>query len=327
MSDGVRIRLSVGLIVVAIIHAVFLGVVFTAICSCPPPHDDDDSWSIPVARPDAPAVGRIETLEEPQRVNLQAQGEVKQQSVSICPTCEPTVVHSPVVVPQVAPTIATPAVATPTIAAPARQPAAKKYQIALFVGSDPQSKQLLDWFNRDPKLYKLRTACDFQVYTASNALYRTRFAEIVPVDQFPVVLFQNSSGGHVHAAGRSMIPRTAAELWADLRQGHELYQQTRQAQKTGALKTRGYSWDDAISPRLQLNPEDCPDGYCPLDATDRWRPTDRDRDRDRVRDLLFDRAADTRNALIWANAGELATLALIVLAVILLGFILIKRGM
>ncbi len=124
-----------------------------------------------------------------------------------------------------------------------------------------------------------------------------------------------------------MLPGTAAELFADLRQGHKLYQQTRQAQKTGALKTRGYSWDDAISPKLQLTSEDCPDGYCPVEPSDRWRPTDRDSDGDRVRDLLFDRNRDSRNALLWASAGELATLALIVLAVILLGFILIKRGM
>jgi hypothetical protein len=55
-----------------------------------------------------------------------------------------------------------------------------------------------------------------------------------------------------------------------------------------------------------------------------WRPFDRDRDGDR--DQLFDRDFGGRNALIWAGAGELATLALIFVAVILLGFILIKRS-
>ena len=60
-----------------------------------------------------------------------------------------------------------------------------------------------------------------------------------------------------------------------------------------------------------------------VEPSDRWRPFDRDTDRDR----LFDRDSDGRNALIWAGAGELATLALIVVAIILLGFILIKRGM
>lgn len=317
MNDGIRIRLSAGLIVLAIIHAVLLGAVFTAVQPCPTEGADDESWNVPDARPASPAIGRLEKLDRPQSVNLQAQGEIKQQSVTICPPGAPTAIHSPVVVRQ----------PSRPVVAPQPQPSPKKYQIALFIGSDAKSKQLLDWFNHDSQLYKLRTACDFQVYTVSNALYQTRYATIVPVKQFPVVLFQDSSGGHVHAAGRSMLPATPAELFDDLRQGHRLYQQTRQAQKTGALKTRGYSWDDAISPRLQLNSEDCPDGYCPVEPSDRWRPTDRDRDGDRVRDLLFDRTRDSRNALLWASAGELATIALIVLAVILLGFILIKRGM
>ncbi|MGB7345676.1 MAG: hypothetical protein WBD20_15785 [Pirellulaceae bacterium] len=315
MNDGIRIRLSLGLVAVAIIHAVLLGTVFTALRPCPTVQPDEDTWSVPNAVPPAPRVGRIEKLDEPQSVNLSAQGEIKQQSVSICPTCEPTTIYSPTIAPQ-------PVV---PVAAPQPQPSKKKYQIALFIGSDAKSKQLLDWFNHDPKLYKLRTDCDFQVYTSGNTLYQTRFASIVPVEQFPVVLFQDNTGGHVHAAGRTMLPATAAELYADLHQGYQLYQQTRQAQKTGALKTRGYSWDDAISPKLQLNSEDCPDGYCPVEPTDGWRPGNRDRDG--VRDVLFDRANETRNALLWASAGELATIAMIVLAVFLLGFILIKRGM
>ena len=42
MNDGIRIRLSAGLIVVAIIHAVLLGAVFTAIRPCPTERVDDD---------------------------------------------------------------------------------------------------------------------------------------------------------------------------------------------------------------------------------------------------------------------------------------------
>jgi hypothetical protein len=227
------------------------------------------------------------------------------------------------------PKVPTPIFVTPTPANPTStskpDPALKQYQLALFVGNDTKSQQLLDWFNKDPQLVKLKSSCEFQVYTASNALYRTRFEEIVPASQFPVVLFQDSTGGHVHAAGHTMLPATASELYDDLWYGYELHQQTRQAQRTGALKARGYSWDDAISPTLQLSPQDCPDGYCPAEPTDSWRPFDRDRDVDR--DRLFDRVTDGRNAFIWAGAGELATLALIVVAIILLGFILIKRGM
>ncbi len=205
-------------------------------------------------------------------------------------------------------------------ASPKPTPPKKRYQIALFVGGDSKSRQLLDWFDRDPQLAKLRAACEFQVYTSGNSLYRSRYAEIVPADQFPVVLFQDASGGHVHAAGRAMIPSSPAELYDDLKQGYELYQQTRQAQKTGALKTRGYSWDDAISPTLHLPIEDCPDGYCPVEPADTWQPGDR------VRDLLFDRPNRDRNALLWANSGELATLALAGVAAVLLGVIVIKRG-
>ncbi|GAA5509165.1 hypothetical protein [Novipirellula caenicola] len=338
MKDEIRIRLSVGLIAVAVIHAVLLGVVFTAITSSAPP-PQESTWKLPPARPVAPpSVGQIEKLDEPQRVNLGAQGELKQQFTQPCRPCPPTAVPSRVVpttpivrpyrvIPANSPaalTVPAPIVVTPTSSSkPA--PARKQYQIALFVGTDAKSQQLLDWFNRDSRLVKLKSACEFQVYTSGNALYRTRFEEIVPVGQFPVVLFQDANGGHVHAAGHTMLPATAAELYDDLRHGYELYQQTRQAQRTGALKTRGYSWDDAISPTLQLTSQDCPDGYCPVEPNDNWRPFDRDRDVDR--DRLFDRDLGGRNALIWAGAGELATLALIVVAIILLGFILIKRGM
>jgi hypothetical protein len=55
---------------------------------------------------------------------------------------------------------------------------------------------------------------------------------------------------------------------------------------------------------------------------DTWRPGDR------VRDGLFDRdSRDDRSALMWLSAGEIATVALIGVAVMLLGFILLKRGL
>ncbi len=168
----------------------------------------------------------------------------------------------------------------------APDPGPKRYQIALFVGKDAKSEQLIEWFTKDPSLSKLKDECEFQVYTEDNKLYRTRFESIVPASQFPVVLFQDSTGGHIHAAGHAMLPSTPEELFDDLQHGYELHEQTRQAQRTGALKARGYSWDSAISPTLQLAPEDCPDGYCPVEPNEpTWRPFDRDRDRNR--DRLF----------------------------------------
>ncbi|QDV85474.1 hypothetical protein [Planctomycetes bacterium TBK1r] len=329
MNENVRIRFSIGLLAAAVIHAVLLVVLFETVHTPIHPPARNPTWNPPNYDPGVPSVSRIEKLSEPQDVNLQAQGELKQQGTTICPpVCLPNRIVRPTVV---SPSRVVPAVTTPSVpviipsnsvplAAPKPQPPKKKYQIALFVGRDAKSQQLLDWFNRDRQLRKLRDACEFQVYTESNALYRTRFAQIVPADQFPVVLFQDSTGGHVHAAGRTMIPTTPDELYADLKHGYELYQQTRQAQKTGALKARGYSWDEAISPTMYLAPEDCPDGYCPVEPNDTWRPGDR------VRDLLFDEVRDNRNALLWASAGELATIAMIGVAVFLLGFIMIKRG-
>ena len=336
MNENVRIRLSVGLILLAILHAVLLGLVFPALQFHPQSPPVDNAWNVPIQPPNGPTIGKIEELPQPARVNLQAQGEIKQQRRIICPPCAPARVvlqpatNVPVVV-QPTPTAtpanvdATPPALWPAPTAPVTQPTPtppkKHYQLALFLGSDSRSQNLLEWFTQHPGLAKLKTNCDFQVYTATNAIYRTRFAEVVPVSQFPVVLFQDSTGGHIHAAGHSMIPSTAGELYSDLQHGYQLYVQAKQAQVTGAVKTRGYSWDEAITPEMQLSAADCPDGFCPPELTDPWRPGDR------VRDLLFDDSSDNRHALLWLSAGEIATLALVVLAVILIGFILIKRGM
>ena len=360
MSDGVRVRLSGGFVALAVLHAVLLGLVFASLQSEPTDCPAAGGCGFPIYDPPAPMGAVVEKLPEPPEVNLQAQGELKQQ---YCPPCNSpsqtgsrllprvvnrTVVHRTASSPQPANSTAAPAAkptggmvgATPatnpvtpprspfvtapagnsTIVAPSQTPPKKDYQLALFVGSDAQSKRLVEWFDNDPELARLRVNCEFQVYTAGNPLYQTRFKEIVPADQFPVVLFQDSTGGHIHAAGRAMIPTSATELHADLQHGYELYHQAMQAQKTGAIKERGYSWDDTITPTMSLFSQDCPVGYCPVEPQDRWRPGSR------VRDTLFDGVRDSRNAFIRASANELATIALSVIAVLLLGFILFKKG-
>jgi hypothetical protein len=332
INDTIRIRLSLGLIVVAIVHAILLGVVFTSLHNKPSQPQPEPSWTIPNYRPIAPSVGTIEKLQEPQSVNLQAQGEIKQQIYNCPPNCLPQRVYpAPVVVQPaiVQPTIVTPTVTPPVpatpnfvvtpVSNPASPPPKKSYQIALFVNANATSQRLQEWFTQNKQLAALKESCEFQVYTATNAIYKTRYADIVPAEQFPVVLFQDATGGHIHAAGRSMIPSTPEELFSDLRHGYTLYKQAKQAQKTGAVKTKGYSWDDAITPTLYLSAEDCPDGYCPAPPSEDRRPLDRVRD-------LFDGAKDTRNALLWLSVGEIATVALIGIAAVLLVFILIKRG-
>ncbi len=79
--------LKSGLIVVAIVHAILLGVVFTALHNKPAQPQPEQSWTVPNSRPTAPSVGAIEKLQEPQSVNLQAQGEIKQQIRNCPPNC------------------------------------------------------------------------------------------------------------------------------------------------------------------------------------------------------------------------------------------------
>jgi hypothetical protein len=359
MSDTIRIRLSLGLFVLAVVHAILIGVVFTAVQEVPSKDTYSDLLKSPPFRPSNASVGQIEKLEEPVPVNIQAQQEIKQgifgnrtgrffpirnssvyQNVYTVPrTTEraapcldpikcpvPSSSNSPAPQPAIVPPkvpdgspLKDP-IHPPMVVTPVRAPDSRAYQLALFVGNDSQSRQLMQWFETNPKLIKLRELCEFQVYTESNPLYRERFASIVPREQFPVVLLQDAKGGHIHAAGRSMIPSTAEELYSDLQYGYQLYEQAIQAEKTGAIRSAGYSWDEMISPSMTLFSQDCPDGYCPIDTSDRLRPGSR------IRDRLFDEVNDGRHAILWASAGEMITIALIVVAVLLLGFILIKRG-
>src|SRR5690606_1123258 len=185
MSDGVRVRLSGGFIALAVLHAVLLGLVFTSLQSEPTDCPAAGRCGFPIYDPPAPIGAIVEKLPEPPEVNLQAQGELKQQ---YCPPCNSppqingrllprvvnrTVVHRTDSNPQPATSTAAPAAkptgatvgappaATPvappkspfvtapggsaTIAAPSQTPPKKEYQLALFVGSDAQSKRLIEW--------------------------------------------------------------------------------------------------------------------------------------------------------------------------------------
>ena len=246
INDTIRIRLSLGLIVVAIVHAILLGIVLTTLKNEPSQSRSEQSWTVPNYRPAPPSVGTIEKLEQPQSVNLQTQGEIKQQIRNSPPNCvpqrvypapvvvQPTIVQPNVVTSTVSPTLAQPLVITPA-SSPASPPPKKSYQIALFVNADSTGQWLQDWSTQNKQLAALKESCEFQVYTATNAIYKTRYADIVPAAQFPVVLFQDATGGHIHAAGRSMIPSSPEELYSDLKHGYTLYKQAKQAQKTGAV--------------------------------------------------------------------------------------------
>lgn len=344
MNDTVRIRLSWGLIALAVIHAIAFGVFSYAVHprkSYTPP---EQNWSPPSrpARPYSDTIqSRVDPLQSVPPVNLDAQNELKQAGG--CPTCVTPTSTAPLYingerVVAIGPsriitptTVSGPALNTvnypETIAAPGvkqDRPAKKAYQLALFLDDSQQSKLLATWFGSDPQLLKLREASEFQIYTPANAIYKARFSEIVPVDQFPVVLFQDSTGGHIHAAGRSMIPGTPAELWDDIRKGQKLWTEAKSGnmQMTGAIKTKGYSWDSQILPSMQLQSQDCDDGTCPTPNAS-WRPGDRFRPDGGG---LFDQVVDNRNAFVWANVSELLTFGLIGLAAIMLFAIIIRRG-
>ncbi len=244
---------------VAIIHAILLGLVFAVLHDRPTHAVHEQTWTVPSYHPSAPSSTAIQRLQEPQSVNLQAQGEIKQQIRNCTPNCQPQVVNPapinvqpPAVRPNVLPntvpatvtqpnfSTATPAPATPSVtpaSAPATPPP-KRPTSWRFVGNDATSKSLQRWFVENKQLVALKESCEFQVYTADNAIYKTRFADLVPPSQFPVVLFQDETGGHVHAAGRSMIPALPKSCSRTSSMATR-FTTRRSKLKSGAVKTRG----------------------------------------------------------------------------------------
>lgn len=362
INDTVRIRLSWGLIALAVIHAIAFGVFSYVMHPKKPTGPENAGWELPSHYAgDSYGARKFQAIEDLPPVNRDATNEIKQQCID--GTCYTPQTTSGQIRPgmlingervwSVGPTRTLPRVtntstptktpvqpAAPVITPPSdrllyptqprtnpeAQPSAKQYELSIFVDGSQQAQQLVAWFDADPQLKSLREKCNFQVYTASNALYRARYAEIVPPNQFPVVLFQDATGGHIHAAGRSMIPATAAELYSDLGEGYQLWKQAKQGsiEQTGALITKGYSWDDSIRPTMMLSEQDCPDGYCPTpDAS--WRPFDRVRP-DRDGGGLFDLPTPVRSAFFWANVNELATIGLFVIAAFLGFFIMTRRS-
>jgi hypothetical protein len=268
-------------------------------------------------------------------INTAALNEIKHQ---ICPTCptnrilpsrRPTVQPyyvvpskpSQPVVPTQPSRPVEPYTPTPVIKPSTPVPTATtstKPQIALFLDGSAKSTALAEWFMRDQNLLALRRNCTFETYTTDNDLYRTRYSKIVPPNQFPAVLFQYSDGGHIHAAGKNMIPNTAAELYSDLKLGYEKAQSVRTAKfatTTGVVKSTGYSWDQEITPSMQL--QDCPDGKCPVPETS-WRPGDRVRD-------LFNDVQDNRSLMMWASATELITYGMFAVVVLLAFAVVLSR--
>lgn len=190
------------------------------------------------------------------------------------------------------------------------KPASGKNEIALFVDGSTQSQQLQQWFMSDPQLVKLRDKCSFQVYTADNGLYKSRFEKTVPRELFPALLFLRPDGGHIHAAGGANLPTAASTLYADLKASYELMQQMEAASKPATTPPLLR----AVSNAFEQSSDYCPDGLCPEDRSSVFPLRDRKPASGTIQGLLRD----------LANTGSETTIAAIALIVLMfLGCVII----
>lgn len=146
----------------------------------------------------------------------------------------------------------------PTAGTPIAKPVTPKYSLSLFViPGDPRSQQLTNWFATDPRLKKLASGCNYQIYTRDNPLYKARFAAMVPAETFPAVLFQDPTGGHVHASNGAAVSTSASQLCDDLEAAYKLQKQIVEKLETPSNPLMKSS---DISGASGAN---CPDGNCP----------------------------------------------------------------
>ena len=222
-----RIQPSGGLVAMVILHAAILSGVAVVIFSAVTAPGPTEECFLPEIEPqDEPTIGRA--IELPP-VDVAAQQELKQQlfrwrrtttgrqpcvpcqgSTSRRPSAPADRVVKPLPVDPAEPNEPdTPdALVDPSDADSAtKSPLPRStWQLALFLDDSPLSRRVGKWFESDASLRRLRQQCEFQQYSADNPLYRTRYAERIPVDAFPVVLLQDARGGHIHVASRHNLP-------------------------------------------------------------------------------------------------------------------------
>jgi len=174
------------------------------------------------------------------QINETALREIKRQDV--CVDCLPFSQRKP-------------AAPQPTPEKPSKLvslPVAPKYSISLFVGLDAASQQLLEKWNTDPSLQKLRKSTDFNVYTKDNPLFKARYLEWVPIATFPAILFTDPDGGSVWAVSQSEIPSTAAGIYAAMQSA---YHQQLEIRNTPAKETTEETKPSESSREPLLNPD------------------------------------------------------------------------
>ncbi len=345
MSNDVKIKFSIGLLAIALVAVVTHAVVTHAVLTSVLTDRSNEARLQESARLNVPvyhgvnSVESMKTLPQPYPTNYAAQGEMKQQcGPDGCVTPSnpyglrpgETLVHvgparpvqpQPTIQPSLQPEV------RPTLQSEQKRPEPKNFQLLLFLDGSAKSQNLLDWFERDSNLVVVKKGSSCQIYTASNAIYKERYSKLVAPSEFPAVVLQDATGGHIHACKKGMIPNSAEELYSDMKEAYGLYKQAKQgrtavqASTPGAIKTDGYSWDNQIVPamRLQdLGSDECgPDGCNPPG----WTPGERVRD---GLDRIFNR--DTgKNALLWVSASEMVLPAIVMLLSVLILLLAIHK--
>jgi hypothetical protein len=180
-------------------------------------------------------------------------------------------------------------------------PTNSRYNVATFVGTDAASQRLLKWFDTDPKLKKLRDGTNYQAYTKDNPIYKARFSDVIPANQFPAVMMTDNQGGHVYVAGYSSLPSTPDALHSAMREAYTLQKQIREQANAIESSSR----------------PDCVDGNCkPADRQPLINP-----DREPLFPALRPRDNPVESILYWLwNPGEalLAMCCALVFVVMLL---------
>jgi hypothetical protein len=126
------------------------------------------------------------------------------------------------------------------------KPTGGRYSVSLFVGTDRRSQEFLEWWNTDSNLQALRSQVDFQSYTKDNPLYKSRYADIVSVAEFPAMIFADPRGGHIYAAAGALLPTSRTTLYSEIHDAYGIHSKLQQ--------------QPADSEPIQS--EDCPGGNC-----------------------------------------------------------------
>ncbi len=360
MSDQIRIKITHGLVALALVTAVVGALAHVALTTA------KESVTTPSARKQTPQItlprvsDNYDYLPQPTitapPINRGALDEIKQQVSGASRTDEmktgkwiynrntgeyvwcndcgvPSLLPNqlpssprpqPQPTPQPTPAPPLPASPQPMVpsVSPTQLPAPKAYELAIFVDGTPRSQELLRWFDTDQSLRNVKAAANYQTYTKDSPLYRTRYASIVPPDSFPAVILQHADGGHIHAAGGNMLPATASQLMDDFRKGHDYSKQVRESdrQMTGLIGQYRYSWDRMITPSMQLSPS-----ILAQAASDQEECVDGNCDR-RPGGNIFDRVDRAHNqAIAWVSGGEIVVVIMALAVVALIGVIVWKR--